>query len=113
MGISGAEIQRQNNKKKSAQPPSKQPPKKPFKQRYKEAAAANQPVCVNCGYQGKPKLYTKGSIFIEIIAWLMFLLPGVIYSLWRHASRYKGCPQCSAQNMVPSSSPVGRKLLNG
>ena len=57
-------------------------------------------ICTNCGYKGKPKLYTKGSIIIEIFLWLLFLLPGLIYSIWRHASRFKGCPKCGRENMI-------------
>ena len=67
-------------------------------------------ICSNCGFIGKPKLYTKGNIGLELILWLMFLLPGLIYSIWRHASRYEGCPQCQASNMIPLDSPMGKKL---
>lgn len=68
-------------------------------------------VCPNCGYVGKPKVITKGSIIIELFLWLVFLIPGLIYSIWRLASRSKGCPKCSAENMIPVESPRGRKLI--
>jgi hypothetical protein len=66
--------------------------------------------CVNCGTRGRPKTITKGSIIIEVFLWLMFLLPGLIYSIWRHASRYKGCPKCKAPNMIPLDSPKAQQM---
>lgn len=72
---------------------------------------AKEKICPNCGFKGKPKSTTKGSIFIEIILWCCFLVPGFIYSLWRMTSRTPACPKCSAPNMVPVDSPRGKKLL--
>jgi len=72
---------------------------------------AKKLLCINCGYQGKPKFITKGSILIEIILWICFIIPGVIYSLWRHASRYRACPSCEAGNMIPLNSPRAQELL--
>jgi len=68
-------------------------------------------LCTNCGLQGKPKLKTKGSILIEIILWICFIVPGLIYSIWRHTTRYKACPSCAAQNMIPLDSPRAREML--
>jgi hypothetical protein len=68
-------------------------------------------ICSQCGYMGQPKLYTKGNIFLEILLWFLFLLPGLIYSIWRHMSRFKGCPKCGAPYMVPLDSPRGRQFI--
>jgi len=68
-------------------------------------------ICANCGYKGRPKTLTKGSFSIEIVLWLFFIIPGLIYSLWRLTSRYKACPKCKMTNMVPISTPRGQKLL--
>ncbi|HES59120.1 MAG TPA: hypothetical protein ENO18_01700 [Caldithrix sp.] len=70
-------------------------------------------ICSSCGYLGKPKKYTKGSIFLEIILWFLFIVPGLIYSLWRStsAARFKGCPKCGSTEMIPVDSPRGRKLI--
>ena len=56
--------------------------------------------CPNCGYEGKPKLFTKGSFVLEVILWLMMLIPGLIYSLWRVSTKYKGCPKCSFNYVI-------------
>ena len=69
-------------------------------------------VCNACGYVGVPKKITKGSIAIEIVLWLMFIVPGLIYSIWRLTSRYEACPNCKTPNsMIPTDSPVGQKLV--
>jgi hypothetical protein len=69
-------------------------------------------ICSNCGTIGKPKTITKGSILIEIALWLCFLIPGLIYSIWRHTTRTNGCRSCSGANLIPLNSPIGKKLVN-
>ena len=69
-------------------------------------------ICKDCGTVDDPKRFTKGSIFIEIILWICFLIPGLIYSIWRLTSRYDGCPVCGSQNIVPISTPIGTKLAS-
>jgi hypothetical protein len=68
-------------------------------------------VCMQCGTPGRPRRYTKGSIIVELLLWLMMILPGFLYSLWRLSSRYDGCPTCGAPHMVPSGSPRAKALL--
>jgi hypothetical protein len=71
---------------------------------------AREEICSNCGHTGKAKKVTKGSTLIELVLWLCFIIPGLIYSLWRLTSRHLACPQCGATNMVPLDSPRGKKL---
>ena len=68
-------------------------------------------ICTHCGHAGKPKTHTKGSLLIEIVLWLSFLVPGLIYSLWRLTTRQKVCRKCGTPNLVPTDTPRGRKLL--
>jgi len=68
-------------------------------------------VCTSCGTCAEPKTATKGSIFIEIILWCCFLVPGVIYSIWRLTTRHRACRACGANTLVPVDSPVGKKML--
>ena len=72
---------------------------------------AKEMICTSCGYKGKPKRIAKGSILVEIALWLFFIVPGLIYSIWRLASKYDACPQCKNQSMIPTDSPIGKKLL--
>lgn len=70
----------------------------------------SQSICTQCGHVGNPKKVTKGSFIIEIILWCLFLVPGLIYTIWRVSSRYKVCPNCKG-TMIPTDSPVGKKLI--
>lgn len=67
--------------------------------------------CDNCGSIGKPKTRTKGSFLIEVFMWLLLIVPGIIYSLWRLTSREKVCPACGAPNMIPTTSPKAAAAL--
>lgn len=72
---------------------------------------ANQFVCTTCGYVGSPKRITKGSILYEIILWLLFIVPGLIYTIWRLTTVYDACPKCKNASMIPVDTPIGQKLV--
>jgi len=71
---------------------------------------AKEMLCTNCGYKGKPKKIMPGSPAIELILWLCFIIPGLIYSAWRGHRRYKGCPKCRKE-MIPLDTPIAEKML--
>lgn len=71
----------------------------------------SEAVCKSCGTIGNRKTMTPGSIGMELVLWLFFLLPGLIYSFWRHAGRYEGCGACGGRELVPVDSPVGRSMV--
>lgn len=68
-------------------------------------------ICTSCGGIGRPRTIIRGNFCIEIVLWLLFLVPGIIYSIWRVSTRIKVCPQCEKPSMIPIDSPVGQKLL--
>jgi len=68
-------------------------------------------ICPHCGYLGDSKIVTKGSFWIELVLWIFFIIPGVIYSLWRLTSRASVCPSCGAAGMIPIDSPRGNLLV--
>lgn len=70
-------------------------------------------VCPTCGHHGETATRTKGSMAIEIVLWLLFIVPGVIYSLWRLSTRRAVCAQCGAETLVPPTSTVGQRVLAG
>lgn len=72
---------------------------------------AKQYVCTMCGYVGLPKRTAKGSTIIELALWLCFLVPGLIYSMWRLASYHNACLKCGNASMIPADSPKGKKLV--
>lgn len=68
-------------------------------------------ICPACGTQGDAVDITRGSIGIEIVLWLLFIVPGLIYSLWRLSTRTPGCPTCGQPGMIPVNTPRGQQLL--
>jgi len=70
-----------------------------------------QKMCLQCGSVGDTKRFMKGSILTELILWLFFVLPGLIYSIWRHSTVAQVCSKCASPNVIPLDSPVARNLL--
>lgn len=70
-------------------------------------------LCTRCGTECRPEKITKGSFIIEIGLWLFFILPGLVYSIWRLATRYHGCPSCKSRDIIDRDSPIGIKLRSG
>jgi len=70
-----------------------------------------QMVCPNCGTVAVPKKFTKGSFLMEVLLWLLFVIPGLIYSLWRLTTRYNGCPACKGADLIPFGTPRANEIL--
>jgi hypothetical protein len=68
-------------------------------------------ICTNCGHTGNPTKHTRGSFLIELVLWLTFIVPGLIYSLWRLTTKERVCRKCGSSNLVPADTPRGRKLM--
>jgi len=67
--------------------------------------------CPACGALTDGKLKAKGSMAVELILWLCFLVPGLIYSVWRMGSKQNVCTECQAPGLIPSNSPRARREL--
>jgi hypothetical protein len=68
-------------------------------------------ICTACGHIGQPQTVTKGHILLEVALWLMMLVPGIIYSIWRLTSRHQACEMCGGTGLIPFNSPVGQQLI--
>lgn len=68
-------------------------------------------VCESCGTIGYPKTQVKGSLLVEIFLWIIFLIPGIIYSIWRRASPKQVCRACGSTSIIPVDSPRGKTLV--
>jgi hypothetical protein len=68
-------------------------------------------ICRACWLVATPKVVTQGSFLIEIMLWCSFILPGVLYSMWRSITKEKVCPVCSSLAVSPIDSLMGRKLF--
>lgn len=70
--------------------------------------------CLKCGFVGKPKNETPGSFIFELFLWFCFLLPGLIYSIWRITNKKLICRYCKHHDqLIPADSPSLRSWKNG
>jgi hypothetical protein len=67
-------------------------------------------ICANCGQIGKTRINTPGSGVLEILLWVLFLLPGMIYTAWRLNKRRELCRACGSADVIPLSTPRGKLL---
>lgn len=76
--------------------------------------------CPNCWFKWEPGKYRKWNIFLEIILWLLFLIPWVIYTSLRHINTFCLCPKCKQQfllemdwdnNLIDMLCKIRRKQL--
>jgi ribosomal protein L32 len=94
----------ESTEEKSAGTASRQP---------KETHSMSEVVCTSCGYVGEPREITKGSIWIEVVLWLCFIVPGIIYSVWRSSTsaQLNVCPSCGQTALIPVDSRIAQKFL--
>ena len=68
-------------------------------------------VCKTCGEIVKPKKEIKGSVVAELLLWLFFIVPGIIYSIYRLSTQAVVCPICGSKELIPLDSSLGIKIL--
>jgi hypothetical protein len=69
--------------------------------------------CPACGTLAVPKQARRGSLGVEVVLWLLLLVPGLIYSVWRLSGDTNTCPACGARTLIPADSPVAVRMLQG
>lgn len=67
-------------------------------------------ICIACGSTAQPRTVTPGHIVLEACLWLAFLVPGLLYSVWRMTHRKKVCRTCGSAHIIPIDSPKGRQM---
>jgi len=68
-------------------------------------------ICLDCKSSIRPITITPGSFFIELLLWIAFLVPGLIYSIWRISSKYQACRICKSKRLVPIGSTAANNIL--
>lgn len=53
--------------------------------------------CMICHELTRGRTKVKGSLFIEILLWCFFIVPGLIYSIWRMTSTNVICSHCGSE----------------
>jgi hypothetical protein len=68
--------------------------------------------CIQCHHVGYKKKQYKGSLAVEILAWLLMILPGLLYTLWRSGTAYDACAGCGATEIIPVNSVRAVNMMN-
>ena len=74
-------------------------------------ARAEEFYCPTCGALTNGRRKARGSMGVELLLWMLFIVPGLIYSLWRMGSKQTVCGACEAPGLIPSTSPRARREL--
>jgi hypothetical protein len=46
-----------------------------------------------------------------LLLWICFIVPGLIYSVWRLTTTAKVCSKCKSADIVDPDTPRGKKLI--
>lgn len=79
---------------------------------YSLWAGTNHPemICTDCGTVSEGTDQIRGSGLIELIMWLCFIIPGLIYSLWRNSTKTRVCIICHGK-LIHLDTPRGQQLV--
>lgn len=69
---------------------------------------SNKSHCSSCGSDSEPLVVRKGSVRTQIILWLMLVLPGFFYSMWRESTKRTVCRVCGSED-VAAMCPLDEK----
>jgi hypothetical protein len=64
-------------------------------------------ICRNCGHIGEPERKLKGHFLITLILLLCWIIPGVIYMVWRRSGLRDQCSACASFDVVSENSRIG------
>lgn len=69
----------------------------------------------NACHNYSPTALKKGNGWIELVLYLFYIVPGIIYSIWRRSGAPTVCPICRASALVPAAlaRPQGAAALPG
>ncbi len=77
--------------------------------RYLCKACASNPsgvgryYCTNCK-STSPYAPNRGNGWIEVVLYLFYIVPGIIYSIWRRSGNSKICPICKKTSLISAGS---------
>lgn len=59
--------------------------------------------CTSCNSYF-PHIGKKGNGWIELVLYLFYIIPGIIYSIWRRAGNSNVCPKCNSTSVISASA---------
>lgn len=65
-------------------------------------------ICTACNHIGTSR--KRGSGGIELILWICYLIPGLIYHMWRNGGTE--CPACGSSGTIPITTPKAQAIIN-
>ena len=66
-------------------------------------------LCTQCGAQtSAPLLVPPGSGWVALALAVPFVLPGIVYTVWRYSMRRSVCPTCGHAQLIPGDAPLAR-----
>ena len=69
-------------------------------------------VCLHCGHEGPARIVSKGHWAVEAGLWLVLIIPGLIYSIWRFSTQRQACGSCAHARLAKPQSPAARAKLS-
>lgn len=76
------------------------------------ASDEDEKYCPSCGTVGVPQFRKSGSTSVAVVLWLLGILPGLIYSIWRASTKRYVCPKCEQTGVIPLDSPKAVAALS-
>lgn len=70
-------------------------------------------VCRSCESVAFPKTEKPGSMLFGICLFFVFVVPGVLYAIWRITNQTEVCSFCGSEDLVPKYSPAGERIIEG
>jgi len=67
-------------------------------------------ICKQCGTAQYGEHVLPGSGWIEFVLYVVYIVPGIIYSIWRRSKKRPTCRACGSRDVVSLSTPVGSQL---
>ena len=68
-------------------------------------------LCMRCGYVGKSERVYPGSDMAGLLLFLLLIVPGLIYFVWRYSSAFEQCSLCESRELIPHDSPKANEIL--
>jgi hypothetical protein len=68
-------------------------------------------LCTQCGTVAVSRQVTPGSGWITFVLFWFFIVPGLIYWIWRHTSTYQVCSQCGSKSLIPPTAPLAQTVI--
>lgn len=64
-------------------------------------------ICTVCNHISAAK--KRGSGGVEFVLWFFYLIPGLIYHLWRNGGTT--CPACNSSSTIPVNTPKAQEII--